>query len=969
LRRIYLEAAVAQSAEVLFFPPFRLDCGAQLLLRGDERIALRPKTFAVLRHLIERPGRLVTRSELLAAVWGGVHVGDALPRDSILEIRRALGDTAGAPRFIETTRGRGYRFVAAVTRGVAPDATGSVIGRAGELRWLRDRLARALDGERRVAFVTGEAGIGKTTLVETLCREAEALGVRTVHGQCVEHFGPGEPYMPLLAALGDLCRRDEASARDVLYDLAPTWLLQLPAVTGGLDVEDLVRRTQGSTRERMLREVGDAVEALTADRPLVLILEDLHWSDPSTLEALAVLARGRAPARLLAIGTYRPVDVLANGHPLRAATEELRLHRHSDELRLPYLGAGDVAAYVARRLEAEGGAVDEVAGVVHRRTEGNPLFMVGVLDDLLAGERLARVDGRWVLRAQADEIAAPRDVRAMIDRQFDRLDEPAQRILTAASVVGVDFSTASVAAALGEPVADVETRCAALVRREQFLRPHGRTDWPDGTVAARHAFQHALYRDVVRERVTPSVRRTLHARVAERLEQAYGAHATRVAAELATHFEKAGEPVRACQWFHRAADDAASRYAYREAIDHLRSALRTLSADAGSARHLREEFDVQVALGLLLATRGEAIADVERALTRAQEIGGRLGDPNRLVYALGGMWGAHFGRGEVRAARALAEQVRRLAGDSGVDGLVLAGDFTLGLTLVYEGALAAAEEHLASALAIREPAQLAGFRRAFDPGGVIEPRVVARVYLAIVRWHRGQPDQALAEIASACDVARSLDNPYLTVVADAFGALVHLARREVAQLAEVSHRQIALARQHGFTQWAALGAILAGWARAVGGDGAAGVREVRDGVAAWRATGSGIGRTHVLTILADACLASGDVDGGLAAVVEGLQAGEQSGERLNEPELLRLRAELQPLDPGAERTLRDAIAIARRHGSRAYELRAATALARRWAEGGQRPRAQRLLRPVAARIVGGSETEDLRAARAVLESP
>ncbi len=965
-------------AEVLFFPPFRLDCAAQLLLRGTERLPLRPKTFAVLRYLVERAGRLVTSEELLAAVWDGVHVGEALPRDSILEIRRALGDTAAAPRFVETARGRGYRFVAAVTREAPPDAALGLVGRTTELGWVADRLARALAGERRVAFVAGEAGIGKTTLVDAVCRRADARGVRTVRGQCVEHFGPGEPYMPVLSALGDLCRNDDGHTPEVLRAVAPTWLLQLPSATGAMDVEELARRTQGATRERMLREIGDAFEALTAERPLVLVLEDLHWSDPSTLEVLSVLARGRVPARLLAIGTYRPLDVLANGHPLRAVMQELGLHRYCEELRLPFLGEADVAEYVSQRLRGRGaGAVDRIARVVHRRTEGNPLFMVGVLDDLITGERLVQVSGRWTLRPEADEIAAPENVRAMIERQLDHLDDDERRLLTAASVAGVEFSAAAVAAALGEPLADVEARCDLLAHREQFLRAQGRTDWPDGTMAARYAFGHALHRDVVYERATPSVRRTLHGRVAERLERAYGRHPGGAAAELATHFEQAGVPARAYEYFRRAAEDALGRYAYREATAHLRSALRVLAALPEATARQRTEFDVQVSLGLLLATHGAPAPEVERALARAQEIGGRLGDPLRLMYSIGGTWGARFGQGEVRAARALAEQVSRLAAARGGDGLRLAGDFTLGLTLAYDGSLAAAEKRLRRVLASHDPTQLAAFRRTFDPAGVIEPRVVARAYLAIVRWHRGHPDDAVAEIATARDVALALDNPYLTVVAEAFGAMIHHARREVELTAEAASRQIALARQHGFPQWAALGAVLTGWTRAVRGDGRGGVEEVQAGLAAWRATGAGIGQTLLLAILADACLASSDAETGLAAVAEALELAQQSGERVNLSELLRLRGELLAVGAGArgaraaaaaEECLRDAIAVARRQGARSCALRAGVSLARRWSAQGHQAQVRRLLGPLVAAVTGGDDTDDVRAARALLGS-
>src|SRR5690242_10784402 len=222
----------------LFFPPFELDLAAERLRRGTDVIPLRPKTFAVLRHLAERPGRLVTRQELLAAVWPDVHVADTLPRDSMVEIRRALADDPRAPRFVETARGRGYRFVAPVTRGLgAPtaneDRLPGLVGRDPELGRLAGSLARALHGERQVVFVSGEAGIGKTTLVDAFRGSVDDAAVWDAYGQCIEHFGRGEPYMPVLEALARLCRAsDGARLVATLRERAPSWLAQMPGVAG-----------------------------------------------------------------------------------------------------------------------------------------------------------------------------------------------------------------------------------------------------------------------------------------------------------------------------------------------------------------------------------------------------------------------------------------------------------------------------------------------------------------------------------------------------------------------------------------------------------------------------------------------------------------------------------------------------------------------------------------------------------------
>src|SRR5262245_59883529 len=300
----------------ILFSPFRLDPGNARLWRESQVIKLRPKSFAVLRYLLERPGQLVTKEELLNAVWPNTYVSDALVKDSILEIRKALGDDPRAPQFVETVHRRGYRWLASLrsaspvpssefkvqSSSLAPSPQHlppTLVGREAELRQLHQWLGKALDGKRQIVFVTGEPGIGKTTVVEAFLERIEGelwIG----RGQCVEHYGAGEAYMPVLEALGRLCREPGGTQlMELLNQYAPTWLAQMPALLKTNELEAVQRRAQGATHERMLREMVEAIDALTAERPLILCLEDLHWSDVSTLELLAVVARRQETARLL----------------------------------------------------------------------------------------------------------------------------------------------------------------------------------------------------------------------------------------------------------------------------------------------------------------------------------------------------------------------------------------------------------------------------------------------------------------------------------------------------------------------------------------------------------------------------------------------------------------------------------------------------------------------------------------------
>src|SRR5215831_14834 len=484
--------------------PVRLDLHNAWVWQGAQRLTLTPKAFAVLRYLMEHAGRVVTKEELLQAVWAGTVVSDAALTTCMWEIRRGLGEAAQDPQYIETVHRRGYRWIAplpttaqpiqqATLRGQRRHAALPVVGREAEFEHLHYWLEQARGGVRQIVFVAGEAGIGKTTLVDAWLERVGTEEIWSARGQCIEHYGSGEAYLPVLEALGRLCRQPgPARLIGLLRQYAPTWLVQLPWLLSPAERDAVQREVQGTTRERMLREMAEALEVLTVETPLVLILEDLHWSDTATLDLLAVLARRREAARLLLIGTYRPVDVIVREHPLRGLTQELQLHGHCTELLLEGLTEAEIAAYLAARFPGSG-LPPELAWVLLQRTEGNPLFLVNVVEYLMAQRVLVQGTGGWELHGgvEAVERGVPESLRQMIERHSARLSPEDQRVLEVASVVGVEFAAAAVAAALGAEE-QVEERCTALARRQHFLSSRGRSEWPDGTVTAHYRFRHAL---------------------------------------------------------------------------------------------------------------------------------------------------------------------------------------------------------------------------------------------------------------------------------------------------------------------------------------------------------------------------------------------------------------------------------------------------------------------------------------------
>ncbi len=567
----------------LVFPPFRLDAANESLFKQSQPIPLNRKAFLVLRHLVENAGRLVSKDELLDAVWPETHVGEGVLKVAVAEIRKALDDPAASPRFIETAHRRGYRFIGEIESphgAPVPSPALRAIERESDLARLHAAHARSLDAHRQLVFVTGETGIGKTTLVEAFVDSLAPSGAWVAHGQCLEHFGEGEPYFPVLAAIARLCRQPgRESFLEILRRHAPTWLAQMPSLVSQAGLESLKRETLGAARERMLREIAEAVEALTAQTPLVLVLEDLHWSDFSTVDLIGHLARGREPARLLIIGTFRPAEIIVKQHPLRALKRELQIHNRCSEIPIEFLSLDAVARFLALRFPGPPLPAG-LARLLHQRTDGNPLFLVNCVDYLIARSQLLRGPAGWSLAVPLAQIdtGIPDSLQQMIEKQLDRLSPDERRILSVASVAGMEFSTRTLAGGLAssETPAALASLCEDLVRRGQFIRPAKLIQLIDGSLLERYGFTHILYQHVLYHSVPEARRIVLHKRIGEFQEDAYSAHLPEIAAELAVHFEQGRDFPRAVRYLRLSAVTAANRCANREALDHLDHALRLL---------------------------------------------------------------------------------------------------------------------------------------------------------------------------------------------------------------------------------------------------------------------------------------------------------------------------------------------------------------------------------------------------------
>ena len=617
------------------FPPFRLDPLNQCLWRGTDQISLSPKAFSVLLYLAERQGRLVTKQELLDAVWPDIHVTEGVLKRAVLEIRKALGDDPDEPRFIQTLHRRGYRFLtASAVEEPAADAAGAaasgIVGRGRELRQLDGWFESAIESSRQLVFISGEAGLGKTTLVETWMRglprrgpASESGGVALARGRCLQQFGSGEPYLPVFEALDQLGKTLGRRLVEHLRSRAPTWLMHMPALISLEDRLKLRDEVFGSTRERMLREITDALEALSAEVPVVMLLEDLHWSDPSTIDLLAWIARRTSPARLMILATYRPSDAGGSASPLMAAQNELALHRQCQLMPLAYFSETETGAYLSGRL---GGADSPaLAAALHRRTNGNPLYVVCLVDEL---ERAGGIAGD----PESIRHIVPETLQQMFERQAGRLDRGVQEVLEMAAAAGESFSVAGVAGALGRDAAEVESQCDELVRRQVILKPGEMFRFPDGNESPGYSFLHALCRDALYRRVPAGRRSRLHGMLGLAEEKLYESDPKRTAGELAGHFELSGDVDRAIRYLRLAAEQAVSRQSNQEASRYLERALglvnRWRGGDPAAAR--MDILEQRAFLRFSAWDLSGAVADLREV---AQEAG-RAGAPDRQSKAL-----------------------------------------------------------------------------------------------------------------------------------------------------------------------------------------------------------------------------------------------------------------------------------------------------------------------------------------------
>jgi DNA-binding winged helix-turn-helix (wHTH) protein len=924
---------------MIVFPPYRLDLRTERLWRYDEHVTLRPKTWAVLRHLVERPFVVVGKDELVAAVWGVSAVSDDALTRTIGELRQALRDDARTPAIIQTVHGRGFRFIAPLWHET--DAQGGrsadgvpldvplFVGRESELATLEEHFRAAASGRRQIVFIPSEAGAGTSALISRFVTWVRASQPDVPIGcaQAVEQFGLREPFLPPLLALARLVRgvRYEALVA-ALGATAPSWLAQLPS---DADLRDDVRIPSTVSPKRMLREFANFVDAAAADTPLVIALEDLHWSDFGTVDLVKTIARRPDPARLLLIASYHSPQAAAVGHPIAHAAATLEARQLSTLLPLKGLTRAAIAEYLAHRL-APWPVDDNVTELLAEHTRGNPLFMVALVNHFVATGRLVQ-QPRWAFIVPQHQVVAdvPRDLARMLERQLTLTTPEERALLDVASVAGTTFDVREVAACLDLAEDEIERRCDRLCYAHELISPDGSALWPEGSTGRRYAFVHAPYQRVLYEAMVPIRRETLHQRIGIRLERGYGSRTIEVATELASHFQQSGDRARAARYLGECADRAYARRAYRDTVAFIERALPLLGELPTSEEAQRQELHLRQMYTIVLAyTEGYASERLLENLTRARTLCAWHTDSSALFDVLYALATLHVARGDLKAAATIGEDLIALSAKGAVAGSWRA-NLLQGVVAFWTGALATAERQMAlvRTLSMSLPRNLPWFG--------VDPVVFASSYENWRLWVCGQPERGLQRQQETIGLAETLNHPFTTAQALTFGAAIRALSGQWEEAHRLADRAVGLAGEYGFPRWSGIGQVCRGRALVGLGDRSAGVQGLREGLDVLQRNNERFGSSLLFVLQADAFRELGEMAEGLLAVERGVTLCQQTGERVFEGELLRLKGELLAAahpsgegDAEIDVCFTAALSLARQMGAATLEQRAQASMAR-----------------------------------------
>jgi len=848
------------------------------------------------------------------------------------------------------------RLDAAATRGLTP-----LVGREAEVALLLARWAEVQEGQGHIVALSGEAGIGKSRLLQVLKDHLADTPHIRIECRCSPYY-QHTAFYPLIEYLERALhfQRDEATDAKLAkleqaltqYRLPLSRTMPLFTALLSLPLPEAQYAPLPLTPERQKQHTLEATLAIVLElaerRPVLFILEDLHWADPSTLEFLQLLLTQGPTAALLTVVTYRPDFQPPWG-----------FRAHLTPLALQRLSAPQVAAMVT---QVTGGKAlpPEVLRHVVTNTDGVPLFVEELTKTIVESGVLREVAAQYELTGPLPTLAIPTTLQDALMARLDRLST-VKAVAQLGATIGRTFAYDLLQAVTPLDEAALQHGLQQLVAAELLYQ---RGVPPQAT----YRFKHALLQEAAYQSLLKSTRQHYHQRIAQALEAQFPETVATQPELLAQHYTAADLREHAIGYWQQAGQQALERSAHVEAISHLTKGIEMLKALPTSPERTQQELGLQLTLGIpLSATRGYAAPEVAHTYTRAQELCQHLGETPRLIPALLGLWRFYLLRAELGQAREVAEQCLLLVQRVGDPARLIVAHDALGETLFFLGNFTHARPHLERAAALYDPQKRRSYRALTDPG------VSCLSLLAGALWMLGYPEQARQKSAEALRLAEAIAHPHILTSALTIAAHVSQLCREVRVTQARAEAVVALATEHGFPFWLAEATIFVGWAQAAQGQGTGGIAQIQHGLATRQAIGLELSQPVYLTMLAEAYAHVGQPAEGLAVLADALTRVDNTGDRWREAELHRLRGELLLTfsvdnDCEVETCFHQALTIARQQQTKSLELRAAVSLARLWQRQGKRATARQLLAPVYGWFTEGFDTADLQEARVLLEA-
>lgn len=882
------------------------------------------------------------------------------------------------------------------------------VGRERELAALVSALQRARTRASQFRFIVGEAGQGKTMLVQEFARQAQLDDpeLLTVFGYGHAHTGLGDPYHPFREALALLCGNvqgvwegrliDRHQARrlwEAMLQTIPTLVAQAPHLIGSfvpgqalLDRATAIAPQEATWLEQLTRLVAAEsgpklhqkdvfgqttafLEAVARQRPLLLILEDLHWADPVSCSLLFHLSRNLGNSPILLIGTYRPEEMTfrwgGGRHPLAGLVDELKGQRGDIWLDLGEMAEDEGRQFVAAYLDSQPNRLDQTfREALFRQTGGHPLFTAELVHDMQARGDLKRDDaGYWVAGETIDWQTLPTRVEGVIETRLHRQDEAQQALLTTACVEGERFTACVVARVHGLDERAVVQQLSRDLDKGQRLVTAQALERIGDERLARYRFRHHLVQHYLCHNLDAPQRTYLHEAVGAALEALYGEQTEQVAIQLARHSQRAGITHKAVGYLFQAGKQAFGLGDYEKAVAHLTTGLELLeTAPQGSGR-TQQELMLQIVLGNAMSSaRGPAALEVRQAFERARDLCLQVGQTLQNFSVWYGLAMFFMMRGELLTASELGQQFLRQAEQQPESAPLLAAHHILGCVLLFLGRLTQAQTHLEKSVALYQPEQSQA--PVSDQFSGAKPTVNP----AFNSWILGYPDQARQRAEEALRLAEAESDPNTTAYVQVFTAMISDFRREMLRMQRYAEAAMAQSTKHGLPYWHAGSAIIRNVALVRQGKADTNVvDQMSHDLAIYRSTGAVIGLPYMMSLLAATLGRLEMPDAGLSLLDEALAVLEKTGHRTWEAELHRLKGELLWSQGAAEikveACFQRAIETAHRQQARSLELRAVTSLSQLQQAQDKTEAAYRRLAEMYRWFSEGFETPDLIEAR------